>query len=137
MPLADGLRTAHPPSILGRLTQSLLWTAIAFGLLTTLVVWLVMAHEMGELMDQELRETAEIFHGVLAAQPAESAGSPLNAAAGPHFGYEEHLVWQVIDAVTFEVRQRSHKAPAQPLLAKADAKPSGLPMVNGALLPCP
>jgi two-component system OmpR family sensor kinase len=122
MPLADGLRTAHPPSILGRLTQSLLWTAIAFGLLTTLVVWLVMAHEMGELMDQELRETAEIFHGMLAAQPAESAGGPLNATAGPHFGYEEHLVWQVIDAVTFEVRQRSHKAPAQPLLAKADAK---------------
>ena len=44
MPLADGLRAAHPPSIRGRLTQSLLWTAIAFGLLTTLVVWRVMAH---------------------------------------------------------------------------------------------
>src|SRR3989344_4305339 len=66
-----GMRTGEtkPPSIRGRLVQSLLFISIAFGLLTSVVVWYVIAHEMGELMDQELREAAEIFHSVMAIQP--------------------------------------------------------------------
>lgn len=106
------------PSIRGRLIQSLLWSSVAFGLLTALVVWFVIAHEMGELMDQELRETSEIFHNVLAAQPGFSYGS---SSATQHFEYEKHLIWQVIDASTGQVRGRSHKAPATALLQRPTA----------------
>lgn len=100
------------PSIRGRLIQSLLWSSVAFGLLTALVVWFVIAHEMGELMDQELRETSEIFHNVLAAQPGFAYGA---SSATQHFDYEKHLIWQVVDASTGQVRSRSHKAPATAL----------------------
>ena len=100
------------PSIRGRLIQSLLWSSVAFGLLTALVVWFVIAHEMGELMDQELRETSEIFHNVLAAQPGFAYGA---SSATQHFDSEKHLIWQVVDASTGQVRGRSHKAPATAL----------------------
>lgn len=105
-------RTSRPPSIRARLVQSLLWTSVAFGLMTSAVVWLVIAHEMGEFMDQELREATEIFHHALVNQPDHTYG---NQSAKNHFAYEEHLVWQVVDATTGEVRSRSHKAPAQAL----------------------
>lgn len=100
--------TQEPPSIRGRLVQSLLWISIAFGLLTSVVVWYVIAHEMGELMDQELREAAEIFHSVMAVQPDLATDGQ---SASHHFGYEEHLVWQVVDASSGRVKSRSHKAP--------------------------
>lgn len=97
-----------PPSIRGRLVQSLLFISIAFGLLTSVVVWYVIAHEMGELMDQELREAAEIFHSVMAIQPDLATSGQ---SATKHFSYEEHLVWQVVDAPSGRVKSRSHKAP--------------------------
>ncbi|MBT9441154.1 MAG: hypothetical protein IV087_04700, partial [Acidovorax sp.] len=105
-----GTRTAEtkPPSIRGRLVQSLLFISIAFGLLTSVVVWYVIAHEMGELMDQELREAAEIFHSVMAIQPDLATSGQ---SATKHFSYEEHLVWQVVDAPSGRVKSRSHKAP--------------------------
>lgn len=102
----------RPPSIRGRLVKSLLWISIAFGLLTSVVVWHVIGHEMGELMDQELRETSEIFHNMLATQPEVAPGGQ---GATKHFDYEEHLVWQVVDASSGRVQSRSHKAPQQPL----------------------
>ena len=103
---------SQPPSIRGRLVKSLLWISITFGLLTSVVVWYVIAHEMGELMDQELREAAEIFHSVMAVQPDLATDGQ---SATHHFGYEEHLVWQVVDASSGRVRSRSHKAPEQAL----------------------
>src|SRR3989344_922472 len=105
-----GMRTGEtkPPSIRGRLVQSLLFISIAFGLLTSVVVWYVIAHEMGELMDQELREAAEIFHSVMAIQPDLATSGQ---SATKHFSYEEHLVWQVVDAPSGRVKSRSHKAP--------------------------
>jgi hypothetical protein len=103
---------SQPPSIRGRLVKSLLWISITFGLLTSVVVWYVIAHEMGELMDQELREAAEIFHSVMTAQPDLATDGQ---SATHHFGYEEHLVWQVVDASSGRVRSRSHKAPEQAL----------------------
>ena len=108
------LRMTHtkPPSIRGRLVQSLLWISIAFGLLTSVVVWYVIAHEMSELMDQELREAAEIFHSVMAIQPDLGTNGQ---SATKHFDYEEHLVWQVVDAPSGRVQSRSHKAPEQAL----------------------
>lgn len=103
---------SQPLSIRGRLVKSLLWISITFGLLTSVVVWYVIAHEMGELMDQELREAAEIFHSVMAVQPDLATDGQ---SATHHFGYEEHLVWQVVDASSGRVRSRSHKAPEQAL----------------------
>lgn len=104
-----------PPSIRARLVQSLLWISVVFGVLTAVVVWQVISHELGELMDQELREAAEIVQSAMASA-ANPAPRPAGTAGldAPH---EEHLVWQVVDSTAATVVSRSPKAPAQALLA--------------------
>ncbi len=104
-----------PPSIRRRLTASLLWISLSFGVLTAAVVWLVLGHEVNELMDQELRETAEITHNIMASQPESMWFNP---SRQEHGEYEEHLVWQVVDARTGAIKSRSHKAPEQALLTQ-------------------
>lgn len=104
-----------PPSIRARLVQSLLWISVVFGVLTAVVVWQVISHELGELMDQELREAAEIVQSAMAS--AENPTPRPAGTAGPDAPDEEHLVWQVVDSAAATVVSRSPKAPAQALLA--------------------
>lgn len=103
------------PSIRRRLTASLLWISLFFGVLTAAVVWFVLGHEVNELMDQELRETAEITHNLMASQPEHMWFNPDRLQ---HDEYEEHLVWQVVDVGTGAVKSRSHQAPEQALLTQ-------------------
>ncbi|MFW9595339.1 MAG: hypothetical protein ACMV1D_07550, partial [Macromonas sp.] len=61
--------TAAPPalpSIRHRVTRTLLWMSLCSCVLVGAVVWRVVGHEINELMDQGLRESAEIIHNVLA-----------------------------------------------------------------------
>jgi len=108
------------PSIRRRLTLTLLSISLLFAGLTAGVVWSVIRHEMGEVMDQELREAGEIIHNLLASTPE---GERIDLRRSRGGDYEEHLVWQVVDAATGEVRGRSHNAPAQPLLRRLEAAP--------------
>lgn len=112
------MKTKTLPSIRGRLVQSLLWTALAFAALTAVVVWHVISHEMGELMDHELQEAAEIFQSAMGNQTDAPLASP---GADPQLAYEKHLVWQVVDGATGAVVRASHKAPAQALLGAPTA----------------
>ncbi|WP_422842831.1 sensor histidine kinase [Acidovorax sp. M2(2025)] len=104
-----------PPSIRARLVQSLLWISVVFGVLTAVVVWQVISHELGELMDQELLEAAEIVQSAMAS--AENPAPRPAGTSGPDAPDEEHLVWQVVDSAEATVVSRSPKAPAQALLA--------------------
>jgi two-component system OmpR family sensor kinase len=110
------------PSIRYRLSVWLLGISLTFAALTAVAVWLVMNHEMDEMMDQELRESGElIYHLFVNApdqilQPAPDQGE---------LEYEEHLIWQLVDLQTEAVLAKSHKAPNTPLLGKpvADVVP--------------
>lgn len=116
--------TTKAPSIRSRLVLSLLWISIAFGLLTAVVVWYVIAHEMGEFMDQELQGAAKIFRSAMAHQPKPLA---THDEDGTHFAYEKHLVWQVVDTATGNVTGHSHRAPPHALLTTPSAQPVWTP----------
>jgi two-component system OmpR family sensor kinase len=103
------------PSIRSRLAWALLAVTAAWGLAVSAVIWGSVRHEVDELLDNTLQESAEILYGLLsfnATQLPLSGGGALPAP--PH---EEHLVWQIISP-GHEVALRSHRAPGVPLAAK-------------------
>ncbi len=105
------------PSIRGRLSQALVATTLAWGLVVTAAVWGVVRHEVDELLDDALHESAEIVGALLLADlPSMQAhyGAVGVMPAGPH---DERLIWQLVDESARRVLLRSHKAPAAPLLA--------------------
>lgn len=100
------------PSIQRRLSKALLWFAITTGITVSLVVWLVVRHEMEELMDQGLRESAEIIYGVIDSTPVPS-DTPNYWETPP--AHDEKLIWQMVSTTDRRVIRRSHKAPETPL----------------------
>jgi two-component system OmpR family sensor kinase len=104
------------PSIRRRLSQAVAQVALAWGVGASLVVGWAAHHEIDELLDSTLQESAEILFGVLgynaASLPLGSAGA---MPAPPH---DEKLVWQLVGAKG-TVLLRSHEAPAQAMLAAA------------------
>ena len=82
-----------------------------------LAVFLTMAygvrHEVDDLMDDALQESAEVLYGTLVLHgPHLPLDSGNTLPAPPH---DERLVWQLVDQDQ-QVVLRSHKAPAQALL---------------------
>lgn len=96
------------PSIRQRVTRSLLGISLLWCALIAGVVWYVVRHEVDEVMDHGLRESAEIFRSLLATLPPGHQGGE----ALPRETEEElRLVWQVIDSGSGAVVLRSRKAP--------------------------
>ena len=52
-------------SIGARLSSALLWIAVTWGLLAALAVWLVVEHEVDELLDDALIASAGLISGLL------------------------------------------------------------------------
>lgn len=100
------------PSIRGRLSQALVVVSLAWAVAVSAAVWLVVRHEIDELMDTTLVEAAEILHGLLAYRLAQAPMPP--GAVPPTPDHEEHLIWQLVGA-DGRVQLRSHRAPAMPL----------------------
>ncbi|TAH48301.1 MAG: HAMP domain-containing histidine kinase [Betaproteobacteria bacterium] len=106
------------PSIRERVTRTLFLSAVFWGALMTAAVWWVIGHEIDELMDHRLRESAEMFQHALAIAPDEGRE---RAIPQEHAEYEDYLVWQLIDRDNGAVLRRSHKAPAVALRTEAGA----------------
>lgn len=102
------------PSIRGRLARTLAIVSLAWGLAVTAAVWLVVRHEVDELMDLTLRESAEILHGVLAFSAAALPQGAVKGAALQTGSRQDHLAWQLVDREG-RVLLRSHTAPDAPL----------------------
>lgn len=113
-------RTSRLPSIRRRVTRTLLFIALLWALLVAGLVRQVVHHEVDELMDQGLRESAEILHSVLTILHRQGQEQTI---AQTHAEYEEHLVWQIIDVQTGKVTGQSHRAPAEPLLLRPEPQP--------------
>ncbi|MGS0754018.1 hypothetical protein ACVBEH_04260 [Roseateles sp. GG27B] len=75
-----------------------------------------MRHEVDDLLDNTLQESAEIL-GPVAFNAAQL---PLSASGGamPAPVHDERLVWQIVSA-SHQVLLRSHRAPDRVLVAKA------------------
>ena len=97
------------PSLRGELTR--LATGAAFGWLLVLaltVSWAV-NHEIDDLMDETLRESAEVMYGVLTVSQMVGGEASLPDVL-PAPAHQERMVWQIVGA-NGQVERRSHKAP--------------------------
>ena len=111
------------PSIRSRLTGALLAVTLVWGVAVSAVVWFTVQHEVDELLDNTLQESAEIILGLLSLNAAQL---PLQGGgAMPAPVHEEHLVWQLVDARN-QVVLRSHRAPTSPLAVQGSLKFSSL-----------
>lgn len=103
------------------LRRELVRALTLIGAVWLVAVFLAMAfgirHEVDDLMDDALQESAEVLYGTLVLYGPDlnlrlTGGSSLPAP--PH---DERLVWQIVEEDQ-RVLLRSHKAPAAPLLAQ-------------------
>lgn len=101
------------PSIRRRLAAALLGIGVAWGMAVALAVGLVVRHEVDEVLDHGLQESAEIILSLLQVRLARDVALPSDVVY-PAPGHDEALAWQIIGA-DGTVVSRSHRAPAQPL----------------------
>ncbi|MBL8337761.1 MAG: HAMP domain-containing histidine kinase [Rhodoferax sp.] len=94
-----------------------------------LAVFLVMAfgirHEVDDLLDDALQESAEVLWGTLVLH-----GPDLHREQGPVLPappHDERLVWQILEGDGGRVLLRSHKAPAVALLDRFERGPLDTP----------
>jgi two-component system OmpR family sensor kinase len=104
------------PSMRGRLARAWLLVAVTWTLVAGAAVWLVVRHEIHDLLDHALQESGELLYGMLTLPAAAAALTDRNGAALPAPRHQENLVWQVVGPDN-RLLLRSHAAPAQPLLA--------------------
>lgn len=104
------------PSILGRLSINVIIIAMAWSLAVTAAVWTVVRHEIDELLDNTLEESAQIIHALLAYRLALLPVDGPEQVTMPAPAHIERLIWQVVDDSNKTV-MRSHDAPDAPLLA--------------------
>jgi signal transduction histidine kinase len=100
------------PSITRRITALLAVICIIGAIITTAVVSRVIHHEIDELLDHALRESADLIHNVMARTPTLEGIRGLDSIA---HDYEEHLLWQVVDLSSSAVVARSKLAPESAL----------------------
>ena len=93
-----------------------LTTAVAIGWLVVLaltVTWSV-RHEVDDLLDETLREAAEVMYGVLTTAPQLADSGVALPQVLPAPAHDEKFVWQIVDG-RGQVVRRSHKAPSTSL----------------------
>ncbi len=116
--------TARPPEGAGQTATALpsLRRELARSLTLISGVWLLavfltmafgIRHEIDDLLDGALQESAEVLYGTLVLHASDLPHSGPDMLPAP--AHEESLVWQVVDA-SQRIVLRSHRAPAQPLL---------------------
>lgn len=113
-------KPAEPvPAAAGRtsLRRELVRTLTLISAVWLVAVFLAMAfgirHEVDDLLDDALQESAEVLYGTLVLHGADLHLEGGSLPAPPH---EERLVWQIIEEAGPRVLLRSHKAPEAPLL---------------------
>jgi two-component system OmpR family sensor kinase len=101
------------PSIRRRLSRMLVGGAMVWGLAVSAALGLALHHELDDLLDTTLQESAEILFGLLSfnAQqlPLQDRGSM------PAPVHDEQTVWQIVGADQ-SVLLRSHRAPDEALV---------------------
>ena len=107
------------PSISRRITAILAAVCILGAGLTTISISYVVDHEMDELLDQGLRESADLIHNVISRAPTLDGISREVTAQNE---YEEHLIWQLVDLNSIKVLAKSSHAPNQPMVMEYQAE---------------
>lgn len=109
------------PSLRRELVRLTTWVALGWLIVLALTVTWAVRHEVDDLLDEALREAAEVMFGVLTTSPQLADGSASLPEVLPAPAHEEKFVWQIVDGKGRVVR-RSHKAPSVRL---SDVRQSG------------
>lgn len=109
------------PSIRRRLLLTQALVSALFSALTAVMVWIVTGHEMEELMDLELKRSAEVIRRVVAEVPLDAwAGFGLATSAVS----TSELAWQLVNpGADAPPLARSPQAPAEALTRQPSAEP--------------
>ncbi len=102
------------PSLRRELVRLTTWVALGWLVVLALTVTWAVRHEVDDLLDEALREAAEVMYGVLTTAPQLANGGASLPEVLPAPAHEEKFVWQIVDGEGRVVR-RSHKAPSASL----------------------
>ncbi|WP_085316318.1 histidine kinase dimerization/phospho-acceptor domain-containing protein [Derxia lacustris] len=100
------------PSIVQRLARTVIVLSVGFGLAAALVIGTIVTHETDALLDDALRESAELLLGLFELEDNDLPDTSGSLPARPH---HERVVWQLRSLRDGHVQLRSHAAPDQPL----------------------
>lgn len=103
------------PSIRHRLSRAVLAISLVWGAAVSVVLWLAVRHEVDELLDNTLQESAEILYGLISFNVAQLPIQQGESMPAPQ--HAEQTVWQIVDDRN-RVLLKSHHAPATPLVAQ-------------------
>lgn len=106
------------PSIRHRVSSVLVGLAMGWAVAMSLVVGLVVQHEVDELLDHALQESAEVLVGLLSVDHRLAPQNERDRRPAP--SHEEQLVWQLVGP-QHDVLLRSTHAPEAALLAQPTA----------------
>ncbi|AWI81737.1 MAG: two-component sensor histidine kinase [Betaproteobacteria bacterium HGW-Betaproteobacteria-13] len=109
-----------PPSIRSRLSRSVIVIALAWSIAVTVAVWTVIRHEIDELLDNTLQESAQIIFALISYRLEHWPVDGEAPASMPAPKHVERLIWQLADADN-KVVLRSHNAPETALLSTRSA----------------
>lgn len=98
------------PSLRRELVRLTTWVALGWLIVLALTVTWAVRHEVDDLLDEALREAAEVMYGVLTTAPQLADGDASLPQVLPAPTHDEKFVWQIVDGKGRVVR-RSHKAP--------------------------
>ncbi|MDP2008100.1 MAG: histidine kinase dimerization/phospho-acceptor domain-containing protein [Rubrivivax sp.] len=103
------------PSIRHRVSSVLVGLALLWAVVMSLVVGIVVQHEVDELLDHALQESAEVLLGLLDADDRPLPQPVRSAVPGP--SHDDQLVWQLVDP-QHTVLLRSNRAPETALVTQ-------------------
>lgn len=107
---------AKKPSIRNRITAALSLVYLVWAVGLAAALWLVVRHEVDELYDNALQESAQILYGLLSFDSDRLLrAGPGALPAPPH---HEQLIWQIVDQNNVVVL-RSHQAPSNSLTSRS------------------
>ncbi|WP_051378970.1 sensor histidine kinase [Derxia gummosa] len=115
--MADGTPAdaGRAPSIVQRLARTVIVLSVGFGLAAALVIGTIVTHETDALLDDALRESAELLLGLVELEDNDLPDISGSLPARPH---RERVVWQLRAVGDGHVQLRSHAAPRAPLTAE-------------------
>jgi two-component system OmpR family sensor kinase len=104
------------PSLRTELARRMAWISAGWLLAVVLTVTWGVQRQIDALMDDALREAAEVLYGLVAL--AESIPGLNEQQLLPAPAHEEAIVWQIVDGQG-KLLRRSHRAPEQAFSAQA------------------
>ncbi len=104
---------ARLPSIRSRLSLTLIGLWLLWGLVVSAGVWLVVLHEVEELLDDTLQASAGVLSSLLDRSALELASGVVAPAVGD--SGDGRFAWQIVGPGS-QVLLRSARAPQEPLM---------------------